>query len=83
VHDSRQIQLHEMNSSHHNSSTLQRTSSALMRVGEAAAFLGIAEGTLYHWVSAKTRRIPCLHLGRRCLRFRREDLERWVAEHAP
>lgn len=56
---------------------------ALMRVGEAAAYLNVSPGTLYHWVSSRTKGIPCVHLGKRCLRFKPEELNQWVAEHAP
>lgn len=52
----------------------------LMNVKEAAEFLGVGVGTLYHWVSAGT--VPHIKLSLRCLRFRREELERWVAEKA-
>jgi excisionase family DNA binding protein len=50
---------------------------ALMTVMEAAEFLGLVPGTVYHFVSE--RRIPCVHLSARCVRFRRSDLEAWVA----
>jgi excisionase family DNA binding protein len=53
-----------------------------MNIREAAAFLGVSCGTLYHWVTAPQRGVPCVRLGRRCLRFRRSDLERWIAEHS-
>jgi excisionase family DNA binding protein len=49
----------------------------LMDVTEAAKFLGISPGTLYHWVSQ--RRIPVVHFSMRCIRFRRSDIEKWIA----
>lgn len=51
---------------------------ALMTVTEAAELLGLSAGTLYHMVSE--HRIPCVHLSARCLRFRRVDLDSWIAE---
>jgi excisionase family DNA binding protein len=49
----------------------------LWKVDEAAAFLNISSGTLYHWVSQK--RIPCLHFGSRCLRFDPQQVKQWAA----
>ena len=49
----------------------------LLDVREVAAFLGLAEGTIYHLVSQ--RRIPFVRLSGRCLRFRPSDLEAWIA----
>ncbi len=47
---------------------------------EAAAFLGVAVGTLYAWVHHG--RVPCYRLGRRCVRFDLTQLARWLALHA-
>lgn len=52
----------------------------LMTVSEAAEFLGLAVGTIYHMVSQK--RLPCVRLSARCLRFRRSDLEEFIANLA-
>jgi len=49
----------------------------LWKVDEAAAFLNISSGTLYHWVSE--RKIPCMHFGVRCLRFDPQELKQWAA----
>lgn len=49
----------------------------LMTAAEAAEFLGIAGGTIYHWVSEK--RIPFVRISARCIRFRRRDLESWLS----
>jgi len=49
----------------------------LLHVREAAQFLGVAPGSLYHMVSQG--RVPCIHLSKRCLRFRLSDLEAWLA----
>ena len=51
----------------------------LWNVKEAAAFLNISVGTLYHWVSEK--RTPCLRLGSRCLRFDPETMKRWAGDY--
>jgi excisionase family DNA binding protein len=47
---------------------------------EAAAFLGVAVGTLYAWVHHG--RAPCYRLGPRCVRFDLEQLARWLQRHA-
>lgn len=49
----------------------------LLHVREAAQFLGVAPGSLYRMVSE--HRVPCIHLSKRCLRFRLRDLEDWIA----
>ena len=51
----------------------------LLTVREAAHFLGVAVGSLYHMISE--RRIPVVRISRRCVRFRRTDLEGWVLRH--
>ena len=43
----------------------------------AARYLNCSEGTLRQWVSK--RRIPFVRVGR-LVRFRREDLDRWMDE---
>lgn len=48
----------------------------LWTVDEAAAFLHISSGTLYHWVSQ--RRIPSIHFGSRCLRFDPQQVKQWA-----
>lgn len=49
----------------------------LLNVQEASRLIGVAETTLYHWVSEG--RIPVVKLSRRCIRFRVSDLETWIA----
>jgi predicted DNA-binding transcriptional regulator AlpA len=51
----------------------------LWKVRDAAAFLKISPGTLFHWVSQK--RIPCIRFGSRCLRFDPEQTREWAAQH--
>jgi excisionase family DNA binding protein len=50
----------------------------LWTVVEAANFLGIVPGTLYRMVSE--HRVPVIKLSARCIRFRRAELEQWIAE---
>jgi excisionase family DNA binding protein len=52
----------------------------LMDVNEVAEFLGLAVGTVYHLVSQK--RLPCVRLSARCLRFRQSDLDNLIANLA-
>jgi excisionase family DNA binding protein len=51
---------------------------ALLTVQEVAELTGFSVGTLYHWVSQ--HRIPFVRLSRRCIRFRRCDLDAWIRE---
>jgi excisionase family DNA binding protein len=50
----------------------------LLTVDEVAAMTGFSSGTLRHWVSEK--RIRFLRISTRCVRFRRSDIEAWLAE---
>jgi len=47
---------------------------------QAAEYLGLKKGTLYSMVHRG--RIPHLRLGRRLVRFRKEELDAWLDEHA-
>ena len=56
----------------------------LLSPGEAAAYLGVATGTIHAWVSRARRgleppRLPFVALGNRLVRFRRTDLDAWIA----
>ncbi len=42
----------------------------------AAAYLGVAVGTLYCWVS--TKRVKFYRIGPRCIRFKLSDLKVWL-----
>jgi len=53
-----------------------RATDRLLRIGEAADYLGIATGTLYHWVSEE--RIPVVRISPRAIRFRLSDLSDWA-----
>lgn len=50
----------------------------LLTIDELAAELGLAKTTLREWCWQK--RIPFVKLGR-AVRFRRADIEAWLAEH--
>ncbi len=50
---------------------------SLMTVREVAQFLNLSVGGTYQLVSQK--RIPVTRLSSRCIRFRRSDLEQWIA----
>jgi excisionase family DNA binding protein len=56
------------------------TNQRLLNVADAAAWLGIARGTLYQWLSANKKGLPAIRLSRRCVKFRVSDLERWLDE---
>lgn len=49
----------------------------LLTAGEAAAYLGYSEGTVRN--KAQRGELPSVKLGR-TLRFRRSELDRWIAE---
>ena len=48
----------------------------LWTVTEAACFLGLARGSLYHLISE--RRVPVVRISSRCVRFSRRALIEWV-----
>jgi excisionase family DNA binding protein len=50
----------------------------LINIRELSVLTGIAAGTLYHWASQ--RRLPCIRLGARCLRFSLPAIREWLAE---
>lgn len=53
----------------------------ILTIDEAAVYLRVPKATLYTW---RTRRVgfgpPAVKFGS-CLRYRRSDLDAWVAEH--
>jgi excisionase family DNA binding protein len=50
----------------------------LIDIRELAELTGLSIGGLYHMISQK--RIPVVRLSRRCVRFRLEDITRWLEE---
>jgi excisionase family DNA binding protein len=49
-----------------------------MDVKEVAELLGLAPGSIYQLISQS--RITVVRLSARCVRFRRSDIDRWIAE---
>jgi excisionase family DNA binding protein len=50
----------------------------LWDVNEVADFLGLAVGSVYQMLSAK--RLPCIRISARCVRFDPKAIEEWVAQ---
>ena len=50
----------------------------LLTVKEVAERLCIAPASVYHWLSQ--RRLPCVRLSARCVRFRQKDLEALIEQ---
>lgn len=50
----------------------------LLTIEEASEYLGISKKTLYKWVHE--RKIPYVKIGRKCLRFDIEKLNKWIEE---
>jgi hypothetical protein len=50
----------------------------LLNIKEAAAVLGVVPGSLYHMVSQ--RRVPCVRISNRCLRFSKTALGKFISE---
>lgn len=53
----------------------------LLTVEETARALGIAPGSLYHWISER-RGPPVRRLSARCIRFHPRDLDLWIDKMA-
>jgi excisionase family DNA binding protein len=56
----------------------EEMSPKLWSVPEVAEFLGLAVGTVYHLLSQK--RLPCVRISGRCVRFDPRQIEAWVTE---
>ena len=50
----------------------------LMKIQEVAEYLNLSPKTIASMVYQK--RIPHIKLSRRCLRFKKSDIDRWIAE---
>ncbi|OQW34801.1 MAG: hypothetical protein A4E19_17965 [Nitrospira sp. SG-bin1] len=50
----------------------------LLTIEQTAEYLGVSKLTIYDWVSQ--RRIEYVKVGR-LLRFKREQLDRWIDKH--
>lgn len=55
-------------------------SGRLLTTSEVAAWLGVSKGWVYDHTTRKRPRLPCIRLGE-MTRFRREDIEKFIAEH--
>jgi excisionase family DNA binding protein len=56
----------------------------LLNISQAAELLGLTKQQLYQLTRSRSRRrqalpLPVIRLGKRCV-FRRESLERWIAQ---
>jgi excisionase family DNA binding protein len=65
-----------MRSRHLSSDVLRTNQDSLLNVSEAAEFLHLSTGTIYHLISQ--HRIPCIRLSSRCVRFSQSALSLWV-----
>ncbi len=52
----------------------------LLSVDELSKFLGVTKATIYSWTSRN--KIPHIKLSKRLLKFRRNDIEAWIAKRA-
>jgi excisionase family DNA binding protein len=50
----------------------------LLTIQELSTLTGLTVGTLYHFVSQG--RVPVVRISSRCIRFRKSDLNNWIAE---
>jgi excisionase family DNA binding protein len=50
---------------------------ALLTIREVSELTNLSIGTLYHWISEG--RIPVVRFSKRCVRFRKSDIEEWIA----
>ncbi|MGI8701147.1 MAG: helix-turn-helix transcriptional regulator [Nocardioidaceae bacterium] len=53
----------------------------LLTIDQAAAYLAIPKETLYTWRTRRPGFGPRGIKAGGCLRFRRSDLDRWIADH--
>ncbi|TNF32495.1 MAG: DNA-binding protein [Deltaproteobacteria bacterium] len=51
----------------------------LLGYDEMAKRLGVSVTTLYSWV--RSRRIPCVYLGPRAVRFDPTEVQEWLKSH--
>jgi excisionase family DNA binding protein len=49
----------------------------LLTIKQVSSMTGLKIGSLYHFVSEG--RLPVIRISARCIRFRREDIEKWIA----
>jgi excisionase family DNA binding protein len=51
---------------------------SLLTVHDVAKLLGLSVGSVYHLISQK--RVPVVKLSARCVRFKKADLDAWIAQ---
>jgi excisionase family DNA binding protein len=51
----------------------------LLDIDEAAGILGVHPATLYRW--SRSRRVPCIRIGARLIRFDPRALEKFLAQN--
>ena len=52
----------------------------LLSVDEVSEMLGVTKATIYSWTSRN--KIPHIKLSKRLLKFRKNDIEAWIAKRA-
>ena len=58
----------------------QEVATQLLTYAQASRLLNVKVNTLYAWVARKV--IPFVRLSRRVVRFRRDEIESWMAERS-
>jgi excisionase family DNA binding protein len=58
--------------------SVEQEQDRLLNIVDAAKFLGLSVGGLYHLVSQ--HRVPVIRISARCIRFSRGALLKWLAE---
>jgi excisionase family DNA binding protein len=56
-------------------------SGRLLTISEVAEWLGVSKAWVYDHVTRKRPRLPCIRFGE-LTRFKREEIERFIQEHA-
>ena len=49
---------------------------ALLTIREVSELTNLSVGTLYHWIGQG--RVPVVRFSKRCVRFRKSDIEEWI-----
>ena len=52
----------------------------LLKVSMVARLLGVSNGRVYQLIDSQDHPLPAVRLGRRGVRVRQEDWERWLAD---
>jgi excisionase family DNA binding protein len=54
----------------------QKSNQKLLKTKQVAKLFKVHQWTIYNW--ARSGRLPCIHLSKRSLRFRKEDIEKYM-----